>query len=269
MRDFEIAAGGGVDLHRAFGHFALGWPQERKVSALGDVEIIDDGAHCRDFGARESAVGVERGDIEKGEEPLFARGAVKAGSCEGRHGSASFGRDAFDPVIRGFGEYDFAGREAGKIGAKAQLSGLRHPELSGRDIGPCDGVAVADDRDRREEVVLAGIEQAVFGQCAGGNEAGDAALDYRFRTPLLGLGRAFKLLANRDAKALADQGQEISVGCVNRHAAHRDVVAQMLAALRQRDVQRGGSGDRIIKEHLVKIAHPIEEQSIGVVRLDL
>jgi hypothetical protein len=43
----------------------------------------------------------------------------------------------------------------------------------------------------------------------------------------------------------------------------------MLAALGQRDVQRLGRRDRIVEEHLVEIAHPVEQQRIRDARLDL
>ena len=43
----------------------------------------------------------------------------------------------------------------------------------------------------------------------------------------------------------------------------------MLAALGQRDVQRLGGGGGVVEEHLVEIAHPVEQQRIGMLRLDL
>jgi hypothetical protein len=43
----------------------------------------------------------------------------------------------------------------------------------------------------------------------------------------------------------------------------------MLAALGQRDVQRLGRRDRIVEEHLVEIAHPVEQQRVRILRLDL
>ena len=52
------------------------------------------------------------------------------------------------------------------------------------------------------------------------------------------LGRVLDLLAHRDAMALRDQPLQIFVGGMHRHAAHRDVLAQMLAALGQRDAER-------------------------------
>ena len=47
---------------------------------------------------------------------------------------------------------------------------------------------------------------------------------------------------------------------MDRHAAHRDVAALVLAALGERDVERLGRGDGILEEQLVEIAHPVEQQ---------
>ena len=46
---------------------------------------------------------------------------------------------------------------------------------------------------------------------------------------------------------------------MNRHPAHRDIGTLMLAALSQRDVERGGRLFGIFEEHLVEIAHAIEQ----------
>ena len=56
---------------------------------------------------------------------------------------------------------------------------------------------------------------------------------------------------------------------MHRHATHRDIFAQMLAAPGQRNIQRIACGNGIFKEHFVKIAHPIEQQRARIGRLDL
>jgi hypothetical protein len=50
---------------------------------------------------------------------------------------------------------------------------------------------------------------------------------------------------------------------MDRDAAHRDVFAPVLAAFGQRDVQRLGRGDGVVEEHLVEIAHPVEQKRVG------
>jgi malate dehydrogenase (oxaloacetate-decarboxylating)(NADP+) len=56
---------------------------------------------------------------------------------------------------------------------------------------------------------------------------------------------------------------------MDRHAAHRDVLALMLAALGQRDAERAAGDFRVLEEQLVEIAHAVEQQRIGIGRLDL
>ena len=70
--------------------------------------------------------------------------------------------------------------------------------------------------------------------------------------------RVLHLLGDRDAEAAADQAGEVGLGGMHRHAAHRDRLAGMLAALGQRDVERGGGGLGVGEEQLVEIAHAEE-----------
>jgi hypothetical protein len=69
--------------------------------------------------------------------------------------------------------------------------------------------------------------------------------------------------------AEGDQAVEVVVGALDRHAAHRDLAARMLAALGQDDAQRPGGDLGILEEQLVEVAHPVEEQAVGIGRLDL
>ena len=78
-----------------------------------------------------------------------------------------------------------------------------------------------------------------------------AALDDRLRAALLGLGRILDLLADGDLEALADQARQIGLVAVHRYAAHLDVLAEMLAALGQRDVEGRRGLHRIVEEQLV------------------
>ena len=122
--------------------------------------------------------------------------------------------------------------------------------------------------ERGQVIVAARVEQAVLGQGARRDDAHHVAPDHRLGAALLGLGRILDLLADRDLEALADQLGEIALGGVHRHAAHRDVVALMLAALGQRDVERRRGLRRILEEQLVEIAHAVEQQIVGMGRLD-
>ena len=112
------------------------------------------------------------------------------------------------------------------------------------------------------------IEQRILGDRAGRDDAHDVALDHRLAAALLGLGRVFDLLADGDLEALADQAREIGLVAVDRHAAHRDVLARVLAALGERDVEGRGGLHRVVEEQLVEVAHAVEQQAVGMGRLD-
>ena len=76
------------------------------------------------------------------------------------------------------------------------------------------------------------------------------------------------LLADRDRLAAAHEPREVTFGAVIRHARHRDRLACRLAARRQRDVEQARRALRVVVEQLVEIAHPIEQQRVGVLRLE-
>ena len=117
--------------------------------------------------------------------------------------------------------------------------------------------------------MAARVQKRVFGQSSGRHKPHDFATDDGFITTFFRLGRGLHLLANSDAETLADQGQEISLGRVVRHAAHRDFIALVFAAFGERDVQSLGRRDRVVKEHLIEIPHPVKQQSVRMRGFDL
>jgi hypothetical protein len=56
---------------------------------------------------------------------------------------------------------------------------------------------------------------------------------------------------------------------MHRHPAHRNILAAMLAALRQHDAKRAARHLGVVEEQLVEIAHPVEQQAIRIGGLDL
>ncbi len=122
---------------------------------------------------------------------------------------------------------------------------------------------------RGQVVARLGVEQAVLGQRARRDEANHVAAHHRLRAALPGLGRIFHLLAHSHPEAPPDQPLQVFVGAVDRHAAHGDVLAQMLAALGQHDAERLRGRHRILEEQLVEIAHPVEQQAVRIGGLDL
>ena len=80
------------------------------------------------------------------------------------------------------------------------------------------------------------FKQRVFGQRARRDKTHHIPFDDGFRPALFRFGRAFHLFTYSDAEPFADQGQQISLGRVNGHAAHWNVSAIVFAAFGQRDV---------------------------------
>ena len=66
---------------------------------------------------------------------------------------------------------------------------------------------------------------------------------------------------------VADELLQIVVRGVDRHAAHGDVLALVLAALGERDAEGAGGRFGILEEQLVEVAHAIEQQAAGLAAL--
>ena len=83
--ELEVAAGGGVDLHQAAGALADRRAQERQAAALGELEVVDDGAEGGDLGAVEGGEAVEgldfvdAGDAGGGGAGVEARAGERGG----------------------------------------------------------------------------------------------------------------------------------------------------------------------------------------------
>ena len=65
-------------------------------------------------------------------------------------------------------------------------------------------------------------------------------------------------------KALPDQSLEVTVECVHRDAAHRDVIALVTAPLGQGDIERRRRRNGVVEEHLVEVPHAEEKQGVGI-----
>ena len=164
--------------------------------------------------------------------------------------------------------HDLAGEVAHRHLADLELAG-REVERGERDHGGCAGAGFRAREDGGQVVARLRIEQAVLGERAGRDEAHHVAAHDRLGAPLPRLRRVLELLAHGDAEALADQALQVFVGAVDRHPAHGDVLAQMLAALGEHDAERLGGGDGVGEEQLVEVAHAVEQHAVGIGGLDL
>ena len=108
----------------------------------------------------------------------------------------------------------------------------------------------------------------VFGERAGRHQPHHVAPHHALGAALARFRRILKLLADRDAVAERDQAVQIFVGAHHRHAAHRDVAALMFTALGEHDAERARGDLGVVEEHLVEIAHPVEQQAVRIGGLD-
>ncbi|MNT06506.1 hypothetical protein D3C72_1411730 [compost metagenome] len=159
------------------------------------------------------------------------------------------------------------------IGEKPGQRGFRQTEDAGGNIDPGECKlrlgAAANTGERHQIVGFRRRQQFFFGQRAGGDKPHDITFDHGFRSALLRLGRVFHLFADGDAIAAQDELLQVVIRRMDGNAAHGNIVPHVLAAFRQRDAERTGGFDRIVKEQFVKIAHAVEQQRTGIVRLDL
>ncbi len=145
---------------------------------------------------------------------------------------------------------------------------FRRVELAGGEIDQRDADGVgwcgrsrAAGGDGHDERRLARVEIIRVGQRSRRDHANDFALHDAFR-----FARVLHLIADGDAESLLHQPRDIGVDGVMRHAAHRDPAAgRVLRPRGQRQLERPRGDQRVFVEHLVKVAHP--EQQDGVAML--
>ena len=161
-------------------------------------------------------------------------------------------------------EQDFGRAEPFDLGRGALgVLGLRAGESAARQLQPRDAPSSRRAVDRREQVVAPVFEQVFVGQRPRGDDAGDLPLDRAARR-----GRIADLLADRGRFPFAHEFCEVRLDRMRRHPRHRDRSAARAPAGGERDVEqlRGAAG--VVEEQLVEIPHPVEEQGVGMLRLD-
>ena len=208
-------------------------------------------------------------------KPALGGGAVEhvARQRHYRWQRAQIGRE-FVIGIKRIRHDDLARLDAGDFGGERRAVALADAEFAGRDIDPGQREAVlvggrAGARQRQEVIVAAGVEQQILRQRAGRHQPHHVAAYDALGAALARLGRILELLTHGDAMAERDQAMQIFVGALDRDAAHRNVAAEMLAALGQHDAERARSDLGVTEEQLVEIAHPVEQEAIRIGGLDL
>ena len=271
--DLEIGAARLVDQQMARRHAPSRRFEPRQPTGLGEPHIVEKRPGGGELGPREAAEAVERMHLEMLLEPRLAGRRIEMGRRQRRQrrsGSRQLGGDRSGRSRR-VGDNDLAGLEPRHLAWQQGRIDRHDREFACRNVdrGESEQGFRPDLGDGREIIVAVGGKQRVLGERAGGDQPHHLAPHHRLAAALARLGRVLGLLAHRNAVAEPDQLVEIITGRMDRHPAHRNVLAEMLAALGQGDAERPRRRFGIIEEQLVEIPHPVEQQRRRVGRLDL
>jgi len=150
---------------------------------------------------------------------------------------------------------------------------LGHAEFARAHIGnrqaPAGGpAALALQHHGAEPVVAAGGEHALLQHGAGGEHAGDVALEQGAlgRAPGRGL---LQLVAQGHAQAAAHQLGAVALGGVVGDARHRyptERLAGLLAG--EGELQQAGEADGVLEEALEEVAQAVEQHPLGMGALE-
>ena len=179
------------------------------------------------------------------------------GHC-GHRGVQMFCRivELLDHILR---HHKFTRGDARQIMAKAHKWYSLHFQFAGRGITPRQGIGALVVGNGAQIVVLLGIQKRIFRQSTRRDQSDDIAFDDGFVATLFRLSRRFELFANCHAKPLLDQGQKVLFRRMMRHAAHCDILALVLAAFGEGNIERFGGGHGIVKKQLIEITHAIKQ----------
>ena len=266
FRQLQIAPRRGVQLHipaarENIRHTQLRHIAARRVREIGEQRAERERRHLVELGGVFAVLICDRlagvfgiepsgGGLHAAAEPLFERVADIAAEHRLRR------------------EHALARAEAGKLVLDVRRRvrfKRRRAHLAGRYVRKGASARLAAQHDGAEIVRLALAQHGRFHDRAGGDDAHDVARD----EPLAEL-RVLHLFAHGDLVALGDELGDVLLRAVVRHAAHRRALVLGLAAVarRERKAELARAEDRVIVEHLVKIAQPVKEQAIGMLGLD-
>ncbi len=274
-RELEVGAGRRIDFQARPARPPDRRRERRPGFELGALDVGERERRGGDLGVGEGAEAVEGFDPVEFADATFSRRAVAAVTRERRSGNAHLAGDLREQgfVIDGLRRHDLARLQARDFCGEAHLVGLAECNRAGRQIERGEPVQLASAQahllDGDKETSATGLQQPFLGDRSGCDQPNDIALDDRLRSPLFRRGRVFQLLAHSDAVAESDQPVEVVVGALDGHPAHADVLAVVLAALREDNAERPARDFRVVEEQLVEIAHPVEQQATGIDGLDL
>ena len=228
--------------------------EPRQRAGLRRAHVVDRQQRRDRLGVGEAAERVEAGDAERLGQPP-ARDQRRRRRDVGRAPVRPFAERQSPPAP---GSPPVRAGRAGRAARAAPSAAVSNS--TGGDVEPGGADAVAGPAPApSSRLARAGFQQRFLGDRAGGDEAHHLAADRRLAGARL---RVLHLLGHRDAEAAADQaGRYASAACCG--TPHIGIgAAVVLAALGQRDVERGGGGLGVGEEQLVEIAHAEEHQRV-------
>ncbi len=157
---------------------------------------------------------------------------------------------------------DFCRADAPQLGGKNVRDDLRDPQIAAGEIEPRQADRAFRAGKGEQDVVGFLLEQLRVGEGPRRDDARHLPVD----RPLGGGGIA-DLLADRHRFADAHELREVLVHRVVGHARHLDRRARRGAARGERDVEQPRGALGVVVEQLVEVAHAVEQQDVGVLRL--
>ena len=154
--------------------------------------------------------------------------------------------------LRDHGRHDLLPFQLGDVGR------------AGGNIGKTDARRVPFQKNACNVIVFVILQHTALDDSARRDHPDDIALDQS-----LCLGRVLHLLTDRHLVSLGDQAGHIALVAVEGHAAHGGTLFHAALLARQGQVQLPGGGQRIVKEHLVKVADAVKQDLVLILLLDV
>ncbi len=255
--ELQVAPRGGVELDELAVALGVDRLDMGEGGALGDLDVVEQRARGGD--ALVQVGHAEAGEVAAAEllrQALLRTGGVELPWREAAHRAR---RGEIETVRRKDFRRPHARQQRGQGGGR-DFADLETPRGK---VEPSRAQRVVANGNRHDQRVARLVQQARIGQCPRCDDARDLTLDGAFRRR-----RVAHLLGDHHRLAQLQQAREILLGAVIRHPGHPDRRAGRRAACGERDVQEPRRLLRVIEEQLVEIAHAIEQQHIGMLRLD-
>ena len=257
-QEVEVAAGALVQREEVAGVADIEGSDVGEVAAELVADVVEEctsGADPLRKGAL-AAVTLQGVDVELVGERVGGLVDHEAPGVGGGEGAGDGGgKGGGEQVALVVGHHGLAGSDAAECLDEGGLAmGVFHGQGAGGELERGNAIGALTREDCGDVVRGFSVEEGVFGEGAGGDDAGDLAAD----EPLGGLG-VFSLLADGGLESGADDLGQVVVERVVGYAAHGHT-----CAFGDGHAENGGRAVRVLKEHLVEVAHPKEEDGVRV-----